>query len=136
MNKRADLTVHTFDNRSEDTASLKNKDSDGTFDGMDPKDFHGRIARLEGGWTTMQWATGFVAAVLVGGLAILWNDVSRLEDKVDALPSEIRRELQDLNSSMIEAIQAARNENANRPAPAPQVIYLPPPSVPIAPPSP
>ena len=102
---------------------------------MDDKDIPERLARIEGGWTIMQWAVGIVSTAIVGGMALLlglttllWSNLNQLDAKVDTLPSEIRRELQDLNSSMTQAIQATRTDNAASVQVPPQVIYIPTPS--------
>lgn len=117
--------------------ALKNSDDDGTLPPMEPDDIHGRVSKLEGGFATQQWAVGVVSAsfLAAAGISIavtlaLRSEVSSLSEKVDALPSEIRQELQGLNSSMIEAIKAGQ---------APAVVVIPqssPGELPATPPAP
>lgn len=96
---------------------------------MEPHDIHGRLARVEGGVATQQWAVGVVSAALLGAMAIviaitlaLWGSVSSLSSKVDALPGAIRQELQDMNGSMLEAIRTGR-DTAQPTSPA--VVIIP-----------
>lgn len=105
---------------------LKGGDGGGTSAGMDSHDHHGRISRLEGAAAASQWAIGVVSAaliggmaLLIGGMALLWNDMGKLQDKVDALPAEIRSELQSLTSTLAETITAARSDAQ------PAVIVIP-----------
>ncbi|WP_295045137.1 hypothetical protein [uncultured Paracoccus sp.] len=99
---------------------LKSGGGGGTYGSMDAQDLHGRIAKLEGSNTALLGAVGIISAVLIGGMALVWSDVSRVEDKVDNLPTAIREELQGLNASMLEAIRAGREINQS-----PSVIVIP-----------
>lgn len=108
--------------RAVDDEHLKSGGGGGTFDGMGTADLHNRLSKLEGGFSTQQWAVSLVSAILIGGMALLWSDVGRVEDKVDALPSEIRDELQALNNSTLEAIRAGREFSQQ---PQPPVIVVP-----------
>lgn len=105
------------DDRSRPLKKFKRGD---TYSGMDQDDLHGRIARLEGASTALLGAVGIVSAVLIGGMALLWSDVSALEDKVDALPSLISNELRELTRETRESYQAGQNA-VNRPS----VIVIP-----------
>lgn len=105
---------------------LKTGGGGGTSKPMDPQDLHGRLSKVEGGFTTQQWAVGIVSASMLAAMAIifgmtlfLWGAVSSLEDKVDALPGAIRQELQDLNATLSQAITASRSSEP------PTVVVVP-----------
>lgn len=104
-----------------------------------------RLSRLEGAFDWIKVTITVIAAVLIGGIAFigvqitrvdgrvsaLSDRVSALSDKVDALPEKVNANLRDLTSTLAQAILASKQV-------APQVILLPAPqtSIPQPPPVP
>lgn len=115
---------------------LKGSGGDGTFDDMSTTDINNRLTRLEGGWSTFQFASGIVSAVVVGMMAVLiggmallltvqlstQSDVKALAEKVEALPDRINSNLMELNRTLSQAITASKDQ-------PPQVILVPAPQV-------
>lgn len=111
---------------------LKSGDGGSTYDSMSNSDINNRLTRLEGGWSTFQYASGIVSAVMVGMMAVLigamallytaqqatQSDVRELANKIDTLPDKINSNLMELNRTLSQAITATKE----RPA---QVIVVP-----------
>lgn len=84
-----------------------------------------RLAKLETGFEWMKVMLALIGTVLIGGMAFLGAQITRvdgrlsaLSDKVDALPDKINANLRDLTGTLSQAILAAK-------AAPPQVILLP-----------
>ena len=98
---------------------LQSGDGGGSSSKTESVDYHGRLSRLEGSTSVIQWSIAVVSAVLIGGMGFLWNDIKVLQNKVDALPAEVRSELQTLTSTLASAINAAQA------TPQPAVVIVP-----------
>lgn len=144
----AEFTVHDFSKAFKERQAeadkiaadadrpLKDGGGGGTFDGMSTSDINNRLTRLEGGWSTFQFASGIVSAVMVGMMAVLigamallytaqqatQSDVRDLAVKVDALPDKINSNLMELNRTLSQAITASKDQT-------PQVILVPAPQI-------
>lgn len=84
-----------------------------------------RLSRLEDALDWIKVTITVVAAVLIGGIAFIGVQITRvdgrvsaLSDKVDALPDKVNANLRDLTSTLAQAILASKQV-------APQVILLP-----------
>lgn len=97
-----------------------------------------RLSRLEGAFDWTKVTITVIAAVLIGGIAFIGVQITRvdgrvsaLSDKVDALPEKVNANLRDLTNTLAQAILASRQV-------APQVVLLPAPqtSTPQPPPVP
>ena len=88
-------------------------------------DFGERIARLEGGQSTLVGAVAIVSAILLGAMGLLLSMMLDLQsqtrdlaNRVESLPSEINSNLIELNRTLSEAITAARSGER------PQVVII------------
>lgn len=97
-----------------------------------------RLSWLEGAFDWIKVTITVIAAVLIGGIAFIGVQITRvdgrvsaLSDKVDALPDKVNANLRELTSTLAQAILASKQV-------APQVILLPAPqtSIPQPPPAP
>lgn len=100
---------------------LKNNDGGGNSGDMNTDSLGERVAKIEGGWTTFQWACAVVTALFIAAFAILltvqvWTagQVSALTTRVDALPNEINQNLIELNKALTSAITASKNTDGDQ----------------------
>lgn len=84
-----------------------------------------RLSRLEGAFDWMKITISVIAAVVIGGIAFIGVQITRvdgrvstLSDKVDALPDKMNANLRDLTNTLAQAILASKQT-------APQVILMP-----------
>lgn len=89
-----------------------------------------RLSRLEGAFDWIKVTISIIAAVLVGGIAFIGVQITRvdgrvstLSDKVDALPDKINANLRDLTNTLAQAILASKQT-------VPQVVLMPTPQLP------
>lgn len=94
-----------------------------------------RLSRLEGAFDWIKVTITVIAAVLIGGIAFIGVQITRvdgrvsaLSDKVDALPDKVNANLRELTSTLAQAILASKQV-------APQVILLPAPQTSMPQPS-
>lgn len=84
-----------------------------------------RLSRLEGAFDWMKITISVIAAVVIGGIAFIGVQITRvdgrvstLSDKVDALPDKMNANLRDLTNTLAQAIVASKQT-------VPQVILMP-----------
>lgn len=89
-----------------------------------------RLAKLEIGFERMKIMLALIGTILIGGMAFLGAQITRLDgrlfalsDRLDALPDRINANLRDLTSTLFQAILAAK-------ASPPPVVIMPAPPAP------
>lgn len=90
----------------------------------------GRISKLEGAFDWIKVTVSLIAAVLIGGIAFIGVQITRvdgrisaLSDQVNGLPEKVNANLRDLTSTLSQAISASKQT-------PPQVILMPAPQIP------
>lgn len=111
---------------------LRHDGGDGTYDGMEERNFNTRLARLEGGNLILLATSGVVAAVFLGlSAATLYitldsrsetrDGIAGLAASVNALPQQINSNLLELNRTLASAITAASSSGDKQPT----IIFMP-----------
>ncbi|HEY0205739.1 MAG TPA: hypothetical protein VGC15_16460 [Acetobacteraceae bacterium] len=84
-----------------------------------------RLAKLEGAFDWIKVTVALIGAVLIGGIAFVGVQITRvdgrvsaLSEKVDALPDRVNANLRDLTNALSQAILASKQV-------PPQVILMP-----------
>jgi|GEM_PF-6433663 len=78
-----------------------------------------RLAKLEGQISVQQWAVGIISALMIGALAIIVSMQLQLSSKVDALPSQIGSDIQQIVTTLSTAITAKNSDQQ------PTIIVVP-----------